>query len=163
MSTAATSPVGTTDAGTAEAMSRSRTVLANDAWEAALTAHAVLMRRFAEQDVWHGLSMREYDVLYTLSKCGGPHRIGELGRHVLLSQPALSRLVDRLVERGLLSRCADPADARAAHLSLTTAGRALQREVGLAHGAAVAQAMTAALTDEELELLRSLSLKLSQE
>lgn len=147
----------------ADAPVRSRTALANDAWEAALTAHAVLMRRFAEQDVWHGLSMREYDVLYTLSKCDQPLRIGELGKHVLLSQPALSRLVDRLVERHLLVRCADPADARAAHISLTTAGRALQREIGLTHGAAVAQAMTAALADEELQLLETLTLKLVQE
>lgn len=142
---------------------RSRTVLANQAWEAALTAHAVLMRRFAAEDVWHGLSMREYDVLYTLSKGDGPQRISELGRHVLLSQPALSRLVERLAERGLVGRCADPADARAAHISLTSAGRSLQREVGLAHGAAVAAALTSALTDEELALLESLSTKLAQE
>jgi DNA-binding MarR family transcriptional regulator len=144
-------------------MTRSRTALANQAWEAALTAHARLTRRFAAEDVWHGLSMREYDVLYTLSKCDEPQRIGDLGNHVLLSQPALSRLVERLVERNLLTRCADPGDARAAHISLTTAGRALQREVGLAHGAAVAQAMTAALTDDELRLIETLSTKLIQE
>ncbi len=47
---------------------RSRTRLANESWEATLRAHAVLMRRFAEQDVWEGLSMREYDVLYTLAR-----------------------------------------------------------------------------------------------
>ena len=146
---------------TADARVRSRTRLANEAWEAALTAHAVLMRRFQAEDVWHGLSMREYDVLYTLSKCDTPQRIGELGKHVLLSQPALSRLVDRLVERGLLGRCADPHDARAAHISLTDEGRALQRRVGRAHGAAVAAALTDALTDEELALLESLSLKLA--
>lgn len=146
-----------------KATTRSRTVLANQAWEAALTAHAVLMRRFSEQDVWHGLSMREYDVLYTLSKADGPQRIGELGRRVLLSQPGLSRLVDRLVERNLLSRCADPADARAANISLTTAGYILQREIGRTHGEAVAHAMTAALTDDELRLLESLSTKLAQE
>ncbi|MFW2514650.1 MarR family winged helix-turn-helix transcriptional regulator [Demequina sp. SO4-13] len=144
-------------------LTRSRTVLANQAWEAALTAHAVLMRRFAAEDVWHGLSMREYDVLYTLSKCDTPQRISDLGRHVLLSQPALSRLVERLVERNLLSRCADPGDARAAHISLTTAGRALQREIGLTHGAAVAHTMTAALTDDELRLLEQLSTKLAKE
>lgn len=142
---------------------RTRTALANDAWEAALTAHAVLMRRFAAQDVWHGLAMREYDVLYTLSKQDGPQRLSALGRHVLLSQPGLSRLVDRLVERGLVARCADPADARAAHISLTDEGRALQREVGRSHGAAVAQALTAALTDDELTVLENLSAKLAQE
>ena len=80
-----------------------RTNLANDAWEALLSAHAVLMKQFAAEDIWADVSMREYDVLYTLSKCPGPIRISELNRHVLLSQPALSRLVDRLAERGLSS------------------------------------------------------------
>ncbi|MFW7415612.1 MarR family winged helix-turn-helix transcriptional regulator [Demequina sp. SO4-18] len=144
-------------------MTRSRKALANQAWESALTAHSVLMRRFAAEDVWHGLSMREYDVLYTLSKCDSPQRLSDLGRHVLLSQPALSRLVERLVERNLLSRCADPGDARATHISLTTAGRALQREIGLTHGDAVARTMTAALTDEELRLLETLTTKLAKE
>jgi hypothetical protein len=48
----------------------SRTRLANDAWEALLSAHARLMKQFATEDIWQDLSMREYDVLYTLSKCG---------------------------------------------------------------------------------------------
>ncbi len=73
---------------------------ANDAWEALLSAHAALMKQFAAEDIWAELSMREYDVLYTLSKCHGPVRIGELNRHVLLSQPALSRLVHRLADSG---------------------------------------------------------------
>lgn len=104
--------------------------------------------------------MREYDVLYTLSKAGGPQRLSELGQHVLLSQPALSRLVDRLEERGLLSRCEDPADGRAVHLALTDAGRALQREIGLAHGRDVARVVSAALTDTELITLRELATRL---
>ena len=60
--------------------------LANDAWEALLSAHAVLMKQFAAEDIWADVSMREYDVLYTLSKCDAPIRISELNRHVLLSQ-----------------------------------------------------------------------------
>ncbi|WP_062299235.1 MarR family winged helix-turn-helix transcriptional regulator [Demequina maris] len=155
MTTAPVAPAAT------HASSRGRTRLANDAWEAALGAHTALMRRFTEDDVWAGLSMRDYDVLYTLSKCDAPQRLSDLGRHVMLSQPGLSRLVDRLVERGLVGRCADPTDARAAHLSLTAEGRALQRRVGRAHGASVAAALTARLTDEELALLESLSRKLS--
>jgi len=86
--------------------------LANDAWEALLTAHASLMKQFAAQDIWEDISVREYDVLYTLSKCDEPLRLGELNRHVLLSQPALSRLVDRLADRGLIHRTADPSDGR---------------------------------------------------
>src|SRR5690606_39188719 len=86
------------------AMTRSASRLANDAWESLLTAHAALMKRFATEDIWGDVSMREYDVLYTLSKCDQPIRLGELHRHVLLSQPALSRLVERLTERGLIER-----------------------------------------------------------
>ena len=134
---------------------------ANDAWEALLTAHATLMKRFAAEAIWADVSMREYDVLYTLSKCAGPLRLSELNRHVLLSQPALSRLVDRLAERGLIERCADPADGRGVRLSLTEAGRALQRDIGRQHARDVARAMTAELNPAELAQLEALCRKLA--
>jgi DNA-binding MarR family transcriptional regulator len=135
--------------------------LANDAWEALLTAHAALMKQFAAEDIWSDVSMREYDVLYTLSKCPEPQRISELNRHVLLSQPALSRLVDRLVERGLVERCADPADGRGVRLSLTDAGRVVQRRIGRRHARSVARAMTAGLTAAELAQLETICRKLA--
>jgi DNA-binding MarR family transcriptional regulator len=135
--------------------------LANDAWEALLSAHAVLMKRFAARDIWDEVSMREYDVLYTLSKCPGPQRMSELNRHVLLSQPALSRLVDRLAERGLIERHADPTDGRGVRLALTAAGRDLQQEVGRQHARDVAHAMTAGLDRAELTQLAALCTKLA--
>ena len=136
--------------------------LANDAWEALLFAHAAAMKQFAAEDIWAKLSMREYDVLYTLSKCDGPVRISELHRHVLLSQPALSRLVDRLVGRGLIARQPDPADGRGVRLSLTEAGRVIQREVGRRHARSVARAMTATLSRDELAQLQTLCVKLAE-
>jgi len=136
--------------------------LANDAWEALLTAHAVLIKQFAAEDIWDEVSMREYDVLYTLSKCPGPQRLGDLNRHVLLSQPALSRLVDRLAERGLVERGTDPADGRGVRLSLTAAGRARQREIGRRHARGVARAMTAGLNPGELAQLLTLCRKLAR-
>ncbi len=141
--------------------STARGQLANDAWEALLTAHAVLMKQFAAEDIWDDVSMREYDVMYTLSKGPGPLRLGDLNRHVLLSQPALSRLVDRLVERGLVERCADPADGRGVRLSLTDAGRVVQRRIGRQHARAVARAMTAGLTAAELAQLETICRKLA--
>jgi DNA-binding MarR family transcriptional regulator len=105
--------------------------------------------------------MREYDVLYMLSKCPGPIRLSELNRHVLLSQPALSRLVDRLAERGLVERCSDPADGRGVRLALTAAGRARQRGIGRRHARDVARAMTAGLTHGELAQLETLCTKLA--
>jgi DNA-binding MarR family transcriptional regulator len=136
---------------------------ANDAWEALLSAHAVLMKQFAAEDIWDDISMREYDVLYTLSKCDGPLRLTELNRHVLLSQPALSRLVDRLAERGLIERHADAADGRCVLLSLTETGRDRQREVGRRHARSVARAVTAGLDPGELRQLEAICLKLARE
>jgi DNA-binding MarR family transcriptional regulator len=134
---------------------------ANDGWEALLAAHAALMKQFAAEDIWTEVSMREYDVLYTLSKCPRPQRVSELNRHVLLSQPALSRMVDRLAERGLLQRQADPADGRGVRLSLTAAGAALQRRIGRRHARSVARAMTAGLDAGELRELAALCQKLT--
>jgi hypothetical protein len=121
---------------------------ANDAWEALLSAHAVLMKQFAAEDSWQEASMREYDVLYTLSKCPEPVRINELNRHVLLSQPALSRLVHRLAERGMVECQPDPAD-----------GRGIRRR----HARSVAHAMTAGLTPGELRQLETICLKLASQ
>lgn len=134
---------------------------ANQAWEALLTAHSVIMRRFADEPVWrdHGVSMREYDVLYTLAKCEAPARMGELQQGVLLSQPALSRLVDRLEARGLVARISDQADGRAVRVALTPAGAELQQAVGRSHARSVERELRTLTADEQLEL-RRLAVKL---
>jgi DNA-binding MarR family transcriptional regulator len=137
--------------------------VANDAWEALLSAHATLMKQFAAEDIWQDLSMREYDVLYTLSKCREPVRLSELHRHVLLSQPALSRLVHRLAGRGMIECQSDPADGRGVRVSLTDAGRALQRQIGRRHARGVARALAAGLSPGELRQLETICLKLARQ
>ena len=136
---------------------------ANDAWEALLAAHASLIRQFGAEDIWRELSMKEYDVLYTLSKCPEPIRLSELNRHVLLSQPAMSRMVDRLVARGLISRAADPSDGRGVRLALTASGRVLQRRVGRRHARSVARAVHARLTPLEARQLAEVCGKLAKQ
>ena len=134
---------------------------ANDAWEAMLSAHATLMRRFSAEEIWEDVSMKEYDVLYTLSKCPEPIRLTDLNQHVLLSQPALSRLVDRLASRGLVQRIADSRDLRTVRLALTEDGRVLQRRVGRRHARSVARAMRSELTPAELDQLTAICAKLT--
>lgn len=133
----------------------------NDAWEALMSAHATLIRRFADQEIWRDVSMKEYDVLYALSKCPEPIRLTELNQHVLLSQPALSRMADRLAARGLVRRVTDDQDRRGVRLSLTDEGRAVQRRVGRRHGRSVAQAMLAGLTPAELRQLEEICSRLA--
>ena len=134
---------------------------ANAAWEALLGAYGTLIRRFEAESVWCEVSLHEYDVLYTLYKCPKPQRLGELGGHVMLSQPGLSRLVERLGERGLIAKCPDPADARASLLSLTEDGRAVQQRVGRAHARSVADAMSARLTPSQISMLATIASKLA--
>jgi DNA-binding MarR family transcriptional regulator len=135
---------------------------ANDAWEALMSAHASLIRRFNAEEGWEDISMKEYDVLYTLSKCPEPIRLTDLNRHVLLSQPALSRMVERLADQGLVDRVADAGDRRGVRLSLTADGRAVQRRIGRRHGRSVAREMLNELTVTELRQLEELCRKLIQ-
>ena len=129
--------------------------LANEAWESVMSAHSTLMQVFAAEHMWTEVSMREYDVLYTLAKHRDPMRMCDVQSGVLLSQPALSRMVERLATRGLIAREPDPQDGRAVLLSLTPTGAALQRQVGRAHAKSVAQQVGAALTPDEMrDLLR---------
>jgi DNA-binding MarR family transcriptional regulator len=153
--------------------------LANEAWESLFRAQAVLARRFSADDVWQEVSPSEYDVLYTLATHHDRHRdhgrgpggevegpgegltMVQINREVLLTQGGISRLIARLVERGLLRRHDDPRDRRAARVVLTARGRAVQRAVGRRHARAVSAAMTAALTREQMQELRDLTRRLA--
>jgi DNA-binding MarR family transcriptional regulator len=62
----------------------------------------------------------------TLSRLAadGPARISDLARLEGVTQPAMTGLVNRLETEGLVTRTADPTDARAALVALTESGRA---------------------------------------
>ncbi|WP_433166790.1 MarR family transcriptional regulator [Kribbella sp. CA-247076] len=61
-------------------------------------------------------------VLHTLQR-GGPMRLTDLLKTEQLKQPALTSLVAKLEQDGLLERRPDPRDGRAMLLSLTREGR----------------------------------------
>jgi DNA-binding MarR family transcriptional regulator len=61
----------------------------------------------------------------------------------------------------LIEREPDPADGRGVRLSLTSAGRAVQRQVGRQHARSVARGMTARLSRSELRQLEAICLKLA--
>ena len=141
--------------------SQDDTARANAAWEALLIAHSVLIKHFDMDHVWTDVSMHEYDVLYTLRRHDAPMRMRSLSESVLLSQPGLSRLVDRLVKRGLVQRHRATQDGRGILVELTPEGRIVQRKTAKAHDRSVADVVTRALNDAEQEQLRTLCGKLS--
>ncbi|SKB09818.1 MarR family winged helix-turn-helix transcriptional regulator [Aeromicrobium choanae] len=58
----------------------------------------------------------------------GPQRITALAEREAVSQPAITNLVQRLEAQDLVSRSADPADARASLISITAHGSAVLHE-----------------------------------
>jgi DNA-binding MarR family transcriptional regulator len=142
------------------------TELAASSWEALFRAQSTLLRRFAADDVWDPISLREYDVLFTLSRCPDHRaRLRDLNREVLLSQPSLSRMVERMEVAGLVAREPDRADGRGTVVVLTPAGVAMQRSVGRRHAAGIRRFVGQALDEEELRTLQRLcdKLRLAQE
>lgn len=129
--------------------------LAAEAWESLFRAQVTLMRRFQADDIWRDLSMREYDVLFTLSRApGGELRLRDLNEGMLIAQSSLSRMVERLEGRGLVSRSVPTDDARGTLVRLTADGARRQRETGLAHVRTIAEYVGQALPPDELERLR---------
>lgn len=135
--------------------------IAVNAWEALFRAQVSVMRHLSSEFPTHVLSLNEYDVLFTLSKQGNRSlRIRDLNQNVLLTQPSVSRLVDRLTARGLLSKTQDPDDARGIIVSLTDDGFQLFRRAAVSHIESISHRVGGTLSDEELVLLTKLSEKL---
>lgn len=130
--------------------------LAAASWESLFRAQVAVMRQLAADDIWGPISVREYDVLFNLSRGTGGLRLYELNREILLSQPSLSRLVERLEDQGLVTRVNAPDDGRGTLVMLTPAGRELQRQVGRRHVASIRSRLAPALADEEMVTLTHL-------
>jgi DNA-binding MarR family transcriptional regulator len=94
------------------------------AWRSFLTAHALMVRRIDAALLEEGLPpLGWYDVLWAVHSAPEHRlRINELADAVVLSRTGMSRMVDRLVEAGLLRREAVPEDRRGAYAAITDAG-----------------------------------------
>lgn len=135
--------------------------LATEAWESLFRAQVTVIRDLQADPAFKRVTMREYDVLFNLSRCpNGWLRLNELNDHVLLSQPSISRMVDRLERRGLVQRRSVELDRRGVQIGLTEAGRNLQREIGREHARDIDRLVGAGLSTEELQTLKQLTDKL---
>ena len=70
-----------------------------------------------------GLSMTAGATLATLER-NGPSRLTVLAAREGVTQPAMTQLVSRLQDTGLVNREADPADGRVVQVSITDEGKA---------------------------------------
>lgn len=107
----------------------------------------VVADRRAEAFVEHGLQAHEFDVLTVLRRAGEPFELtaGELSALTHVTSGTMTSRLDRLTQRKLVTRRADPSDGRLVRVRLTAAGR--QR----------VDAAFAALVDSERDLVARLS------
>ncbi len=134
--------------------------LAIDAWESLFRAQHEVFDDINDDFHDDTLSQAEYDVLLTVTRGENmTARLRDVTANMLISQPSVSRLVDRMAARGLIAKCADPDDGRGALVRATDAGSSLFRKLASAHGRAIAERMSL-LSDDELSQLRDLTAKL---
>ncbi|WP_298041366.1 MarR family winged helix-turn-helix transcriptional regulator [uncultured Microbacterium sp.] len=134
--------------------------LALDAWEGLFRAQHELLNAMSADFEGTPITQAEYDVLLTVTR--SPQmtaRLRDVTANMLISQPSVSRLVDRMVSRGLLTKCPDPDDGRGSLLTATDAGARGFREVAMAHSRSIVDRMSP-LNEDELRTLRTLTDKL---
>lgn len=94
------------------------------AWRGMLEVHAQVTQQLdAQMRDEHGLSLSAYEVLMFLADSPNHRmRMSDIAQRVLLSRSGCTRLVDRLVELGYVTRRADSADGRGLYAQLTDLG-----------------------------------------
>jgi DNA-binding MarR family transcriptional regulator len=124
-------------------------------WRAFLRAYHQVARRLDEDlRAEHDLSLQEYAALLQLAEAPERRlRMGRLADGVLLSRSGVTRLVDRLVDDGLVDRLACPSDARGAEAILTEAGLKRLRSAAPTHLRGIQAYFLAAFQSDELKLL----------
>ncbi|MGM1017187.1 MAG: MarR family winged helix-turn-helix transcriptional regulator [Actinomycetota bacterium] len=136
--------------------------LALEAWESLFRAQHELLTEMNSDFEGTDISQAEYDVLLTVTRAEDmTARLRDVTANMLISQPSVSRLVDRMVARELVEKCADPDDRRGALIRATEHGARAFRAVATVHGRSIAERMSK-LDADELRTLRALTQKLRQ-
>src|SRR5262249_15544931 len=102
-----------------------------------------------------------YDVVLELARApDGRLRHRELQSRVLLAKYNLSRLIDRMAGDGLVARARVAEDARGAYITITEAGRRLQRRMWPVYARSIVRHFAQHLDDGDLAELERILAKL---
>lgn len=126
-------------------------------WEQFLRAHAAVTHALETELVRaQDLPLAWYDVLVNLNGATqGRLRMQELARRVMFSRSGLTRLVDRMVEAGLVSREPCPGDRRGMFAVISAEGRKRLREASGVHLRGVYEHFARHLDDRDVSMLRT--------
>ena len=126
-----------------------------DAWIGLLETHKQLTRALdAELTAQHGLSLSALELLARLAAADNRSlHLTALAGASGLSLSRVSRIIDALERRGLVSRAACPNDARAVHAKLSDTGLKIVLDAQATHFASVQAAFFDQLDDDEIATL----------
>jgi DNA-binding MarR family transcriptional regulator len=129
-----------------------------DAWRSYLQSHASILRVLdADLATEHGMTTRDYEVLLYLSQADGRHLpMSALAESTMLTRSGITRLVDGLVETGLIERVACPNDARVSYAQLTDLGYRKLHQAGCSHVASIRRLFLEHFSPDEIEQLAAL-------
>jgi DNA-binding MarR family transcriptional regulator len=129
-----------------------------ETWRSYLQSHASILRELdAELVAVHGMTARDYEVLLYLAQ--SPDRrlpMSVLATSTMLTRSGITRLVDGLVEAGLIERVACTEDARVSYARLTDQGYSKLRDAGCTHIAGIQRLFLEHFSPEETAQLGAL-------
>lgn len=105
----------------------------------------------------HNLSLAFFEVLYAIGQAeGGSLRVGDIAQALSITVGAASKLVDRVVDAGLIRRELDTEDRRASRVALTDAGQRALDAASTTYESALGVTLDETLTKEEQRLFHGL-------
>lgn len=128
-------------------------------WRSLMEVHEAVLREIESAlAARHQMSVSEFDTLVNVPRTGV--RLRELTDRVVLSQSAVSRLVERLERRGYLEREAVLGDSRAFHVRLTERGRKAIKSAARTNAEVVERLFADRVAPEELRVLDTIFTRL---
>lgn len=115
----------------------------------------ILQRRLRKE---FATSLPRFDVLAQLERFPDGLTMSELSRRLMVSNGAITGLVDKLMSEGLVQRKGDPADRRAVIVRLTPKGRATFLRMARRHEEWVVSILGELTGTAQSELLQNLTL-----
>lgn len=108
----------------------------------------------------HGLNISEFGTLEVLYH-KGPLPVQTIKNKVLIASSSMSYVIERLMDKELITKTMDPQDNRIHHVHLSSKGKALMDEIYPKHVQTLRQTLNK-LTEEEEEQLHTLLKKLGK-
>ena len=136
-----------------------------ETWALFLTAHSVLVGTMEKRLKDAGMPpLAWYDVLWILERTPEQRlRMSMLADQLVLTRFNVTRLVDRLVEAGLVARRQTKEDGRGSYAVVTEKGRALRRQMWTVYRPAIVELFNQHLSATQHAEMQSLMRRLLEQ